>query len=84
MIEYKTRYLNALFAVTSVWPAHSNCYVEQTKTKERQAYKAFLASKEIMMNKTIYLSKEFAMKRHVLYEALFQQTNLEIRIDLSG
>lgn len=31
------------------------------------------------MNKTIYLSKEF-----VLYEALFQQTNLEIRIDLSG
>ena len=37
-----------------------------------------------MMNKTNYLSKEFAMKRHVLYEALFQQTNLEIRIALSG
>ena len=37
-----------------------------------------------MMDKTNYLSKEFAMKRHVLYEALLQQTNLEIRMDLSG
>ena len=46
--------------------------------------KEFLASKEIMTDKTNYLSEEFAMKMHVLYEALFQQTNLEIRTDLSG
>lgn len=36
------------------------------------------------MDKTNDLSKEFAMKMHVLCEALYQQTNLEIRTDLRG